>query len=113
MPNNSAPMICDSSLPITPKENWLRAIHREKPLWMPTYDEVQTFVPDVIPDNVVRGMIFEKNTRFPFTPKSAWHSRITARPPNQRPLTSILRASLFLMKRRVKPDSPFRRSQRP
>ena len=65
MPNNSAPMICDSSLPITPKENWLRAIHREKPLWMPTYDEVQTFVPDVIPDNVVRGMIFEKNTRFP------------------------------------------------
>lgn len=40
---------------ITPRENFLRMLKGEKPVWMPTSMDIQTINPYCVPDNVARG----------------------------------------------------------
>ncbi len=51
-----------TELPITPRENWIRMLRREKPMWMPTYSGCQLFMPKIIPDNIARAMVIETET---------------------------------------------------
>ena len=43
--------------PVTQKENLLRALRKEEPLWTPISDSIQTFRPRIMPDNVVCGLV--------------------------------------------------------
>ena len=43
--------------PITQRENFLRAIRHEDPMWIPLNSDCQLFAPEIIPDNVARGML--------------------------------------------------------
>ena len=45
--------------PITPKENLLRAIRHQNPLWVPLRSDEVNFLPRVIPDNVARAFVVE------------------------------------------------------
>ena len=47
--------------PITPKENYLRAIRHENPLWIPLKSDEFMFCPRIIPDNIARAWVLEKN----------------------------------------------------
>ncbi|MCD8196970.1 MAG: methyltransferase [Lachnospiraceae bacterium] len=46
--------------PITPKENLLRAIRHQDPLWIPLKSDELIFCPRIIPDNVARAWVFEQ-----------------------------------------------------
>lgn len=45
--------------PITPKENFFRFMKGENPLWVPTGQDILTFCPKIIPDNVARAFVIE------------------------------------------------------
>ncbi len=45
--------------PVTPKENIAAWVKGEKPLWIPTTDDIMFITPRVIIDNVARGFAFE------------------------------------------------------
>ena len=53
--------------PITQRENFLRAIRREDPLWIPKYGDMICFLPSVLPDPVAKGLVLEYA---PFDPKN-------------------------------------------
>lgn len=53
--------------PITQKENYLRAIRRENPLWIPKYGDYISFLPSVVPDTVAKGLVLQYE---PFDPKN-------------------------------------------
>ncbi len=46
-------------LPITPRENYIRMLRHENPLWMPMGADRQMFSPSHIPDNVARATVVE------------------------------------------------------
>lgn len=52
---------CKLNTPITPKENMLRAIHHQDPLWIPLKSDEVIFCPRIIPDNVARAWVMEAN----------------------------------------------------
>ena len=45
--------------PVTPKENIAAWVKGEKPLWIPTTDDIMFITPRVIVDNIARGFAFE------------------------------------------------------
>lgn len=45
--------------PITPKENLLRAIHHDHPLWIPIRSDEVFFTPRILPDNIARAFVME------------------------------------------------------
>ena len=45
--------------PIPPKENLLRAIHHNNPLWIPLRSDEVFFTPRIIPDNIARAFVME------------------------------------------------------
>ena len=53
--------------PITQRENFLRAIRREDPLWIPKYGDMICVLPSVLPDPVAKGLVLEYA---PFDPKN-------------------------------------------
>lgn len=48
------------STPVGVKENMRRFASGEVPVWMP-YGQYQVFGPEILPDNVARGRVFEEN----------------------------------------------------
>lgn len=44
---------------ITPRENYKRVIQKQKPVWMPTTEDMLFFNPGIFPDNIARGMVLE------------------------------------------------------
>lgn len=46
--------------PITPKENFIRALKRENPLWVPCMTDQITFNPSIYPDNVARAFVVQQ-----------------------------------------------------
>ncbi len=48
------------STPVGVKENMRRFASGEAPVWMP-YGQYQVFGPEILPDNVARGRVFEEN----------------------------------------------------
>ena len=48
-----------TEFPITPRENWIRAMKHEMPYWMPMFSDTQLILPNIIPDVVARAMIME------------------------------------------------------
>ena len=46
--------------PVSVSENMRRFVSGEVPVWMP-YGEFRVFGPEIIPDNVARGKVFEEN----------------------------------------------------
>ena len=51
--------------PITPRENFLRLLHGEDPLWIPYARDVLSVTPAVVRDNIARGFVFDLT---PFDP---------------------------------------------
>lgn len=51
--------------PITPRENYLRFLRGEEPLWMPMSRDSLTVTPAIIKDNIARGFVFDAT---PFDP---------------------------------------------
>lgn len=49
--------------PISPKENWMRALHHEKPAWLPMRSDTISFTPRCIPDNIARGFVLDGGPR--------------------------------------------------
>ena len=47
--------------PISPRENWRRAMRLEKPLWAPMRTDCLNFLPRCIPDNVARVFVLDGN----------------------------------------------------
>ncbi len=45
--------------PITPKENFLRLLQGEKPLWIPMDGDVIRLTPAIVPDHRARGFVME------------------------------------------------------
>lgn len=43
--------------PISPKENWMRAMKHQKPLWFPMRSDCVNFTPRCVPDNVARVFV--------------------------------------------------------
>ena len=52
--------------PITQKENFLRAVRREHPLWIPKYGDWYPFLTRILPDAVAKGLVLDYK---PFDPK--------------------------------------------
>ena len=48
-----------TDLPITPRENWLRLLRGETPLWTPMFSDTTLILPRIIPDNIARAMVIE------------------------------------------------------
>lgn len=46
--------------PVSVSENMRRFVSGEAPVWMP-YGEYRVFGPEIIPDDVARGKVFEEN----------------------------------------------------
>ncbi len=55
-----APGIEIYNFPVTPRECFEAAYRKEAP-WMPTDIESNVFTPQIIPDNIARGFVIEKN----------------------------------------------------
>ncbi len=49
--------------PISPKENWMRALRHEKPAWLPMRSDTISFTPRCIPDNIARGFVLDGGPR--------------------------------------------------
>ncbi len=47
--------------PISPLENWKRALRHERPLWAPMRSDCLNFLPRCIPDNVARVFVMDGN----------------------------------------------------
>lgn len=45
--------------PISPRENYLRALYREEPMWIPQRSDCVNFTPSIYPDNVARAFVIE------------------------------------------------------
>lgn len=45
---------------LTPRENFVRFLTRQPVEWMPTSDDQLSFLPELIPDNVARGMVAQQ-----------------------------------------------------
>ncbi|MGN0266660.1 MAG: hypothetical protein ACI4D7_03175 [Lachnospiraceae bacterium] len=45
--------------PITPKENFIRAVRHENPMWIPMRSDGINFTPSIYPDNVARAFVIE------------------------------------------------------
>ncbi len=45
--------------PISPKENWMRAMRHEECAWLPMRSDTISFTPRCIPDNVARGFVMD------------------------------------------------------
>ncbi len=54
--------------PITPRENFLRFLRREDPLWAPLSCDTAMLTPACVPDNISRGFVFEA---LPFNPNES------------------------------------------
>ena len=52
--------------PITQKENFLRAVRREHPLWIPKYGDWYPFLTRILPDAVAKGLVLDYE---PFDPQ--------------------------------------------
>ena len=46
-------------LPITRRENWIRMLKHETPMWMPMYSDTCFIMPSHVPDNIARAMVVE------------------------------------------------------
>ena len=55
--NSFRPPLPIYNSPITRRENFLRMLRREHPLWMPHSDDINYFNPACVPDNIARGMV--------------------------------------------------------
>ena len=55
------PSIPVFDFPVSPKEAYL-AVYEKNPIWFPIGSETIMFSPQVIPDNISRGFVVEKNT---------------------------------------------------
>ena len=55
-PSQPVPML---NTPITPKENYLRFLRRDHPLWTPCGMDIVTLIPMINPDNPARGLVFD------------------------------------------------------
>ena len=51
-----APQLTKYNTPITPRENYLRMLRGEKPMWMPAHTDNQYFGPNCLPDVIARGI---------------------------------------------------------
>jgi len=49
------------ALPITPRENFNRLIKDRNPMWMPVGGDSLMFCPRIVPDNIARFWVMEKN----------------------------------------------------
>lgn len=49
--------------PISPKENWMRALHHEDCAWLPMRSDSISFTPRCIPDNIARGFVMDGGPR--------------------------------------------------
>lgn len=47
--------------PITPRENYIRTLKKENPLWIPTRTDSLNFLPRIYPDNIARAFVIEQN----------------------------------------------------
>lgn len=47
------------STPVTPRENYLAALRGETPVWLPMFSDCKKFMPRFIPENPIRGAVFE------------------------------------------------------
>lgn len=45
------------AFPITPRENFLRAVKERDPLWIPDYYDIVTLCPACYPDSIARGFV--------------------------------------------------------
>lgn len=51
--------------PISPKENFMRALHHEECAWLPMRSDTVSFTPRCIPDNIARGFVMDGGKRIP------------------------------------------------
>lgn len=47
--------------PVTPRENYLAYLRGEVPLWIPRFTDEQMFNPSIIPDNIARADVCERD----------------------------------------------------
>ena len=53
------------NFPISAKEEAARMYRQKGSMWMPYGVEIGVFTPQIIPDNIARGFVFEKNGSSP------------------------------------------------
>ena len=57
LPYYAGPKTVKLNSPISPKENFFRALRKETPYWIPFNTDTQYFAPRIFPDNVVCGLV--------------------------------------------------------
>ena len=62
VPNPAPPK---HATPVTPRDNYLATLAKEKPLWIPKGGDTTFIAPRVVPDNVARAFVFERDSLKP------------------------------------------------